>query len=427
MWSDPKQTTRLMCYYTLARDVRKQTERTVNVQCPYGARRHVEQVTGKPLSDIEKMAIFLNHFHADSRPGVAVRIATLVLIRATYEVMYKSVCEMYPIEETPYHRALLVTKSTELCRRHGLGTCPHSDADCRHIHKGKAGAFVLKLTGKSPGARTPPSTQPTGSKPYPNHIAERLRAVIGPYTGTVSATNPTGISRSQVKKVLALQRAEGEDPDPWSTGSIAHTSGFTDEGHHHPRVLMLRSSSSSSTAVYYGTPHHSGASDSSDSSDVDYTPVKFTPPRAKSCAFILTPSIDVARLMKTYLESVHPTDNGDRSDWVQFLSRHVTTQEKSPPTPILAILGWLTRGRQLSCARTDIANGSPALLHVVYLLSGAQYNGQYTMPQYRGYWNDDDFMTFSRLGILALMSRLLRISTRLARPLLISIPSRATS
>jgi hypothetical protein len=40
MWSDPKRTTRLMCYYTLARDVRIQTERTVNVQCPYGARRH---------------------------------------------------------------------------------------------------------------------------------------------------------------------------------------------------------------------------------------------------------------------------------------------------------------------------------------------------------------------------------------------------
>jgi hypothetical protein len=34
----------------------------------------------------------------------------------------------------------------------------------------------------------------------------------------------------------------------------------------------------------------------------------------------------------------------------------------------------------------------------VYLLAGAQYNGQYTMPKYRGYWNDDDFMTFSPLG-----------------------------
>jgi hypothetical protein len=31
----------------------------------------------------------------------------------------------------------------------------------------------------------------------------------------------------------------------------------------------------------------------------------------------------------------------------------------------------------------------------VYLLAGAQYNGQYSTP---GYWNDDDFMTFSPLG-----------------------------
>jgi hypothetical protein len=30
----------------------------------------------------------------------------MVLMKATYEVMYKSVCEMYPIEET---RAMLVT------------------------------------------------------------------------------------------------------------------------------------------------------------------------------------------------------------------------------------------------------------------------------------------------------------------------------
>jgi hypothetical protein len=108
--------------------------------------RRVEQVTGKPQSDIEKLAIFLNHFHADSRPGVAVRIQTMVLMKATYEVMYKSVCEMYPIEETPHHRDMLVTKSTELCSLHGLGTCPHSDADCRHILEGKAGAFALKLT-----------------------------------------------------------------------------------------------------------------------------------------------------------------------------------------------------------------------------------------------------------------------------------------
>jgi hypothetical protein len=47
--------------------------------------RRVEQVTGKSQSDIEKLAIFLYHFHADSRPGVAVRIQTMVLMKATYE------------------------------------------------------------------------------------------------------------------------------------------------------------------------------------------------------------------------------------------------------------------------------------------------------------------------------------------------------
>jgi hypothetical protein len=130
-------------------------------------------------------------------------------------------------------------------------------------------------------------------------IAETIVKIYAPETAphvksiTVSATNPTGLARSQVKKVLALQRAEREDPDPWSTGSIAHASGSSETGYHHPRVFMLRSSSSSSTAVHDGTPSHTEHSDSSDSSDVDYTPVKFTPPRAKSCAFILTPSIDL--------------------------------------------------------------------------------------------------------------------------------------
>jgi hypothetical protein len=40
MWSDPKRTATLMCDYALAGDVRKQTERTVNVQSPNGTRRH---------------------------------------------------------------------------------------------------------------------------------------------------------------------------------------------------------------------------------------------------------------------------------------------------------------------------------------------------------------------------------------------------
>jgi hypothetical protein len=164
---------------------------------------------------------------------------------------------------------------------------------------------------------------------------------------------------------------------------------------------MLRTSSSSSTAVYDATPPRSDTSDSSDSDDVDYTPIKFNPPRAKSCAFILTPTIDVARLMKTHLETVRPTDNGDRRDWAQFISRQVTTQEKSS-----CVLSSLLSSPYLGGSRVVHPVSSPTLvptlptglLHVVYLLVGAQYNGQYTMLQYRRYWNDDDFMMFSPLG-----------------------------
>jgi hypothetical protein len=35
------------------------------------------------------------------------------------------------------------------------------------------------------------------------------------------------------------------------------------------------------------------------------------------------------------------------------------------------------------------------LLHSIQFLAGAHFEGQCTMPQYRGYWNADDFMTFS--------------------------------
>jgi hypothetical protein len=342
------------------------------------------KATGKPHSDIEKMVIFLNHFHADRRPGVAVRIATVVLMKVTYEVTYKSVCEMCPIEETPHHRAMLVTKSTELCRRHGLGTCPHY-ADCRHIHNSKAGAFALKLTGKPPVLRPLLSHNRLDLSHIP--ITLQSAIVLRSDPALVLSRLPTLLVSLAVK---SRRSSPCREPSEWILTHGPQVPLLT-RAAHHLRVLMLRSSSSSSTAVYDAT-----LPDSSDSDDVDCTPVKFTPPRTKSCAFILTPSIDVARLMKTYLESIRPTDNGDRRDWVS----HVTTQEKSPPTPILAIFGWLTRcqSRQLSCARTDIANRSPALLHVVYLLAGAQYNGQYTMPPYRGYWNDDDFMTFSPLG-----------------------------
>jgi hypothetical protein len=53
------------------------------------------------------------------------------------------------------------TFDEEVCRKYGLGTCPYADADCRHIHRGKAGS-MLKLTDA-----TPPTT----------HIQSSQRAI----------------------------------------------------------------------------------------------------------------------------------------------------------------------------------------------------------------------------------------------------------
>ena len=204
--------------------------------------RRVEEVTHQPLTDIYKLAAFLTQFIKDGRPGVIIRIQTMMLMKATYAMTYKSVCDITAFEDTPHHRALAITKTTELCRKYGLGTCPYADADCRHIHRGKAGS-MLKLTDATP-LTAPPSTWPsTKQKPYPNHISQRHRAAIGPMMGKVSPTNPMGISRNQVKKVYALQRSEGANTDSWLTGSIASGStGVTN----YPRLLMLRSSSHTS-------------------------------------------------------------------------------------------------------------------------------------------------------------------------------------
>ena len=147
--------------------------------------RRLEEVTHQSLTDIYKLVAFLTHFHEDTRPGVAIRIQRTMLMKATYAMTYKSVCDMTAFEDTPHHRA----SATELCRKYGLGTCPYADADCRHIHRGKAGS-MLKLTGATPPT-SPPSTWPsTKQKPYPNHISQHHRAAIGPMMGKVSPTNP---------------------------------------------------------------------------------------------------------------------------------------------------------------------------------------------------------------------------------------------
>jgi hypothetical protein len=140
----------------------------------------------------------LTHFRYDPRPGVPFRIQTMILMESTYPMIYKSLCEMNPMDDFPRHHALALRGITELCRRFGLGTCPHSDTDCKYLHRGKAGS-MLKLTDTHP----PPKPLVVQSGPpkttYPFHIAQRHRASLGPMTGTVSKHNPTGISHKQIR------------------------------------------------------------------------------------------------------------------------------------------------------------------------------------------------------------------------------------
>jgi hypothetical protein len=106
-----------------------------------------------------------------------------------------------------------------------------------NIHCGKAGS-MLKLTDPTPPTTLPSTWPSTKQKHYPNHISQRHRAAIGPMMGKVSPYNPIGISRSQVKKVYALQRSEGASTDSWLTGSIAHASGSTGVTNY-PRLLII--------------------------------------------------------------------------------------------------------------------------------------------------------------------------------------------
>jgi hypothetical protein len=89
--------------------------------------RRVEKVTHQPLTEIYKLAAFLTYFNKDGRPGVAIRIQTMMLMKATYAMTYKSVCDMTAFDDTPHHHALAITKTSELCRKYGLGTCPYAD------------------------------------------------------------------------------------------------------------------------------------------------------------------------------------------------------------------------------------------------------------------------------------------------------------
>ena len=91
--------------------------------------RNAEECNDHLMADVEKQALLLTHFYNDTRPGVATRIQTMTLMKASYAMIYKSLCEMNPMGDVSRHHALVATATKELCRRFGLGLCTKSDAE----------------------------------------------------------------------------------------------------------------------------------------------------------------------------------------------------------------------------------------------------------------------------------------------------------
>jgi hypothetical protein len=135
-------------------------------------------------------------------------------------------------------------------------------------------------------------------------------------TGTVSKHNPNGISRKQIRKVFALQRAERDNADPWSNGSIAHASGSM--GEYNPRMLMMRSSSSSTARATTPPPESFGA-----------LSCTFTLPTTSSFKFLTSKAVDNGKLMTNYINSINPTNipTSHRRDWVYYVSYSKTYEE----------------------------------------------------------------------------------------------------
>ena len=52
----------------------------------------------------------------------------------------------------------------------------------------------------------------------------------------------------------------------------------------------------------------------------------------------------------------------------------------------------------MSYARSDIATGDSALMHCLYHIGQTNYKARVTIPAYRGYWEPNQFMTFSPSG-----------------------------
>jgi hypothetical protein len=172
-------------------------------------------------------------------------------------------------------------------------------------------------------------------------------------------------------------------------GSIAHASGST--GDYNPRMLMMRSLSSSTARATTPPPESFG--------DLSCAFTPPTTPHEPRFKFLTSCAVDSGKLMTNYINSINPTNipTSHRRDWVYYVSFSKTYEEKKPAIPLPAIFGWSTRGpsRRLSQARSDIAFGSPTLLHVIYLLYRNHYDCTCEIRAYPGYWSDTDFMTFS--------------------------------
>ena len=110
--------------------------------------------------------------------------------------------------------------------------------------------------------------------------------------------------------------------------------------------------------------------------------------------------VNIYRLVQSYIHTLRPTTFSDRADWTLYVSRSAQITEKPTAVPIVAIFGWHDRGpgRQMSYARPDIAVGNPDLLHVLYRIGQSQYNARVEVPEYFGYWEPNQFMTFSPTG-----------------------------
>jgi hypothetical protein len=89
---------------------------------------------------------------------------------------------------------------------------------------------------------------------------------------------------------------------------------------------MLRSLSSSSTAIHDKMHPRATASDSSDSDDIDYTPVKCTPQRIQPSTPILTPTTNIACIMTLYLGNVHLCG----TNWIQVPGFQTLDLESGP-------------------------------------------------------------------------------------------------